>query len=63
MPYDDDLFIDGWLDDREYYWDDAEQFELNQLALDRDYEGEYDVDDEYEGYEAEYDPDLENELV
>lgn len=40
---------DEWLDsygDQDEYWNDAEQFELNQLALDREYDDPYDDDEE-----------------
>jgi U3 small nucleolar ribonucleoprotein component len=45
---------DAWLDDfgtQDEYWDDAEQFERNQLALDNEDEDEYD-DEGWDGDDA-----------
>lgn len=45
--------MDDWLEyayEDQYYWDDAEEFELNQLALDREYDFGYDGDEDEEPY-------------
>lgn len=50
--YDLDYDLESQYEDR-YYVDDAEEFERNQLALDRDYDEEY--DEYYEDDEDSYD--------
>jgi hypothetical protein len=57
--YGEDAFLDGYWEDRisgpEPYENDLETWELNQLALDREYDSEYDdyAEDEYDS--SEYD--------
>ena len=58
-----DAFLEGLYEDR-FYVDDVEEWELNQLTLDREYDREYDEEyDEEPEDEAVYDPDLDAELV
>jgi hypothetical protein len=51
-----DRFLEEQYEDRFWFYDDSEQFELNQLALDNDSDDLYDEDEYYDS--GDYDDDL-----